>query len=294
MLKLNINFEKGKIAVVIAFLVVISCVVFMNFENRTKTDKIIVSDEGKLKSSATIDGHVAIFRNDFPWAINITEKILVNHSISYTIYDHTDMGVVDLTPFEKVIIVSDQDQNFYDALGSKIAWFDYYVLRGGILEIHAADDGWNGGIWNGLFLMPGGINQTHISSDNITINLPTHSILSHPNIITDDELDYWSQSAHGYFNTYPINSKKILIDGITTEPVFIESVFGKGTILISMQPLEWGYYHGYSKFLENVLLYVPETPTAEPGIPGYNLYILIGIVSVISAIYLKKRIKSII
>ncbi|MFW9947803.1 MAG: hypothetical protein ACFFDX_13345, partial [Candidatus Odinarchaeota archaeon] len=106
------------------------------------------------------------------------------------------------------------------------------------------------------------------------------------------ELDNWMQSSHGYFNTYPEKSKKILLDIGTSEPVFIELGFGKGTILITMQPLEWAYDNGYSKFLENVLLYVPET-TADSGIPGYSLYILIGIVSVISVIYLKKRIKSI-
>ncbi|MFX1435143.1 MAG: hypothetical protein ACFFBT_14705 [Promethearchaeota archaeon] len=292
MFQLNMNFKKGKIAVVIVLLVVISCVAFMNFDNRTESQKFAVSDESRLRSSATVNGQVAIFRNFYPWNINVTEKILVNHSISYTIYDDTDMGVVDLTPFEKVIIASDQDQSFYDALGSKIAWFDYYVSEGGILEIHAADDGWHGGIWDGLFLMPGGINQMHTFLNNITINLPTHSILSYPNTITDDELDDWSESAHGYFNTYPENSKKILTDVGTTEPVFIESAFGKGTILISMQPLEFAYNNGYSKFLENVLLYVPE-PTADSGIPGYSLYVLIGIVSVISVIYLKKRIKSI-
>jgi len=206
-----------------------------------------------------ISGPVAIFRNIFPWNFNVTEPILNMYGIDYTVYSSSDMGIVDLSPFEKVIIESDQDQTFYNTLGSYISWFESYAANGGILEIHACDEGWNGGYWYGLYLMPGGFNQTHIPTNNIVINLPLHPILLNPHNITDIELDNWGGSAHGYFSIFPGNSQIILLDGITSNPVFIELDYGEGTILVSMQTLEYGYGFGYSNFLENVILFVPDS-----------------------------------
>lgn len=207
----------------------------------------------------TISGLVAIFRNNFPWDMNVTEPILNMYGIDYTVYSSSDMGIVDLSPFEKVIIESDQDQTFYNTLGSYISWFESYAANGGILEIHACDNGWYGGSWYGSYLMPGGFNQTNIFTNDIVINLTLHPILLNPHIITDIELDGWDASAHGSFNTFPGSSKVILLDGFTLNPVFIELDFGEGTILASMQTLEFGYGNGYSNFLENVILFDPDS-----------------------------------
>lgn len=292
----NIRAKKVKIAFLITIISVITCVAFTVFEIRTKTQRSLISDENygpiqaekTIKSSDTVTGPVAIFRNVFPWSINETENILISYGINYTLYNSLDMGIVDLSPFEKVIIESDQNQLFYDTLALNKIWLENYVTNGGVLEIHAADGGSNGGLWDELYLMPGGINHTNILTDNVTINLPLHPILSYPNNISDNELDYWGLSAHGYFNTYPGTSKAILLDGNSLNPVFIELNYGKGTILITMQPLEWAYDRGDSNFLENVILYIPEVVSTEPRIPGYSLYILIGIVCVISVILIKK------
>ena len=201
-----------------------------------------------------ITGPVAIFRNLLPWSMNVTEPILDMYNINYTVYDSSDIGIVDLSPFEKVIIASDQDQTFYNTLGFYTPWFESYATNGGILEIHAADWGWNGGTWDGLYLMPGGFDQVHGGLYNITINQPLHPVLSYPHIITDTSGD----SAHGYFDTYPGISEKILLDGNTLAPVFLELDYGEGTILITMQTLEYSYYYGNSKFLENVILFDPD------------------------------------
>jgi len=191
--------------------------------------------------SSEISGPVAIFRNVLPWGYNVTEPILNMYGIDYTIYDSSNMGTVDLTQYEKVIIESDQDQLFYDTLGSYIPWFESYAVNGGILEIHACDGGWNGGYWDGYYLMPGGIDQVHTSTDSISINILGHPIVNKPHIITDTELDGWSSSAHGSFITYPEISKQVLLDSNTLNPVFIELDFGEGTILATMQTLEFSY-----------------------------------------------------
>jgi hypothetical protein len=207
--------------------------------------------------SGTI-GEIAIFRDAFPWGYNVTEKILNMYNIPYTIYNSLNFGSVDLSPFQKVIITSDQPQTFYDRLGGNVTWFENYAANGGILEVHGCDGGWNGGYWDGLFLMPGGLDQNSISTDLVSINLLQHPIISSPFTISDAELDYWDSSAHGSFDTYPLNSKEILLDSNSMNPVFVEIHFGDGYILASMQTLEWGYGSAYCPILENILLYFPE------------------------------------
>ncbi|MFW9872918.1 MAG: Ser-Thr-rich GPI-anchored membrane family protein [Candidatus Thorarchaeota archaeon] len=212
-----------------------------------------------LSVSSTLNGPVAIFRNVLPWGMNVTEPILKMYNIDYTIFNSSDMGTVSLTSYEKVIIESDQDQLFYNMLGSYVSWFESYASNGGILEIHACDDGWNGGSWYGLYLIPGGLNQTKTYTDSIAINIPQHPILFSPHTIIDADLDEWGWSAHGSFNYYPGISEIVLIDSGTSNPVFIELDFGEGTILASMQTLEYGYGSAYSLFLENVILYNPDS-----------------------------------
>jgi hypothetical protein len=209
--------------------------------------------------SSSITGPVAIFRNNLAWDMNTTELILQMYGIDYTIYNSSHMGTVVLTQYEKVIIESDQDQLFYDTLGSYISWFESYATSGGILEIHAFDHGWHSGIWDGLYLMPGGFDYDLVPSDSISINLTGHPILLDPYIITDEELDGWDTSVIGYFTTFPSSSKQILLESSSLDPVFIELDYGEGTILITLQCLEWGYYQGYSNFLENVVLFNPDS-----------------------------------
>lgn len=205
-----------------------------------------------------LTGPVAIFRDATPWGsyglINITESILETYSIPYTVYNSSYMGAVDLSMFQKVVILSAQPQSFYDTLQSYVSWFEAYATAGGILEIHAADtmsDTWNG------FLMPGSIDAIFGVEEDVRINHPFHPTLVNPNNITDAELDNWLNSAHGYFNQYPANAKKIMLYKNTTDPVFLEIPYGTGYILASYQPLEWGYNKSYSLLLENVLLYCP-------------------------------------
>ena len=204
-----------------------------------------------------ITGPIAIFQDRAPWNLNVTEPILVDNSLSYTMYNSSDMGIVDLSSFQKVIISSDQTQQFYDRLAANTTWFESYVANGGILLISTADNGPGGGIWDDSFIMPGGLNKTFSLVQNVTINIPQHPVLLTPSLIEDDELDNWLYSSHGYYNTYPIGTKEILLDGNTLNPVLVELEFGNGFIVATNQPLEWNHNLNYTRLLENLILYDP-------------------------------------
>ena len=196
---------------------------------------------------------VALFKNLDPWGFPSNEEVFSLNGIAYTVFNSKDFGLVNLTSFSKVIITSDQDQSFYYDLYVYTWWFEDYVSSGGMLEIHAADWGWNGGGWVGT--LPGGLLWNSYYADYVTIVDPNHPVVNIPNPITDTELDSWSASVHGYFSSYPINSRIVIIEDYTGYPAYLEFDYGAGVIVASSQTLEWAFVHGYSLILENSLLY---------------------------------------
>ncbi|MHA2305691.1 MAG: S8 family serine peptidase, partial [Candidatus Hodarchaeales archaeon] len=213
------------------------------------------NEDSKLVLVAPV-ASVAILQDVNPWGLTSTMDILQMYGRTYAIITSNMFGTVDLSVYEKVIISSDQTQNFYDVLDMYLWWLEDYVANGGTLEIHAADSGWNYGIWSGP--LPGGSEFVQLYAENVDIIDPIHPLVNDPWYITDEELDWWSSSTHGYLENIG-EAQVILADG--SNPVCIEQWFGSGRIIISTQTLEWGYYFGYSPILENFVLYFPEIPT---------------------------------
>ena len=211
------------------------------------------------KKDILVKGPVAIFQDQMPWSFNVTELILVDYNISYTIYNSSDFGV-DISSYQKVIISAAQTQTFYDRLNGNVTWLEDFAFNGGILQFSACD--WVPGKWNTTYLLPGGVNKTFTEytatfTQNVTINFPMHPVLQNPFPVEDNELDNWDWSAHSTFITYPANTQEILLDGNTLDPVLIQLAFGDGSIVMSTQPLEWNHYYGNSMLHENMVLYNP-------------------------------------
>jgi V8-like Glu-specific endopeptidase len=204
-----------------------------------------------------IVGPVAIFQDRAPWDLNVTEPILIDNGLSYTLFNSSDMGIVDLSSYQKVMISSDQNQQFYDRLAANATWFEDYVANGGILLLSTCDWAWGGGHWDESYLWPGGLNRTHVYFNNVSINLHHHPVLLTPSIIEDDELDDWNSASHGYYISYPNETQEILLDPITLNPVLVELEFGDGFIVATNQPLEWNHNLNYTRLLENLILYDP-------------------------------------
>ena len=205
--------------------------------------------------SQPFTGDIALFRDDYPWGLNVTEPILVDNGITYTVFNSSDFGSVDLTPYQKVIIVSDQDTNFYNKLMGNESWFESYISDGGILLFLGADHGSHGGAWDGNLAF--GLNYTFTAQQLVDINMSYHPLLLNPYLVEDDELDNWLYSTHGYFDAYPSNSRKILLENSTQKPVLLEYKLGNGYIIATVQPLEWNQNLNYTRILENMILYDP-------------------------------------
>ncbi|MFW9873465.1 MAG: carboxypeptidase regulatory-like domain-containing protein [Candidatus Thorarchaeota archaeon] len=202
-------------------------------------------------------GPVAIFQDRYPWNNNDTEPILTKYNVTYDLFDSLDFSSVDLSLYDKVIISSDQTQEFYDRLAGNVSWFEDYAFNGGILQVSACDQGWGFGVWNDSYLLPGGLNKTNSYLENVSINIPYHPVLLNPYLVEDDGLDDWFYSAHGYFHSYPAHAKEILLDVASSNPVLLELEHGSGYIISYTQTLEWNANFNYTKLLENVVMYNP-------------------------------------
>src|SRR5262252_9225526 len=66
-------------------------------------------------SVASPDGApvVALFQDQEPWGNNQNELILTGRGIPFQIFPSTQMGDVDLTQFRKVVLVSQQPDDYY-------------------------------------------------------------------------------------------------------------------------------------------------------------------------------------
>jgi len=195
---------------------------------------------------------VVLFQNVEPWGYLSNEEALNSYNIPFAMLSSENFEAVNLSQFVKVIIASDQDQTFYNAVNASRWWFEDYVANGGVLEIHAADLGRHDGSWGGP--LPGGITWNIHETNHLTTLNRTHPIVNTPNLIADKELDGWIWSAHGYFSACPNNTKTIITDDYG-RLVCLEFRYGRGLIIASGQTLEWAYGNKYSNILENSLLY---------------------------------------
>jgi len=196
---------------------------------------------------------IALFKNVDPWGSTANEEVFDLYGIPYAVLDSSDMGRVNLTKLAKIIIASDQNQEFYFAMDAYRGWFEDYVKNGGMLEIHAADWGWNGGAWVGP--LPGGLGWYNYFDDYVSIVNRTHPVVNIPNQIKDDELDNWDASVHGFFYNFTSDSTIIMQLGGSGQPAYLEFTYGSGVITATSQTFEWAYMWGLSKILENSLLY---------------------------------------
>jgi hypothetical protein len=210
--------------------------------------------------------NVAIFENGPNWwgPTAITD-ILTANTIPYTVYSGADMGVVDLSPFDKVVLNSNQDAAFYASVVANKAWFEAWASAGGVLEMHLAHNENTDAL-----VFPGDFSNLQAYSDGVSIVAPAHPIVTSPNAITDAELDFWNSSTHSFIDMSPGGAATILVDADLNpgQPVVQEALLGSGAVVVSTQTLEWAWANGYSTILENFLLYMPVTLTCNPAVCG--------------------------
>ena len=234
-------------------------IISVSSENRSSANSNVSIDTYCLHAPT----NVAIFQTEDPWDLSSIKDILSDWSIPYTVYGAEDIGVVDLSPYDKVIIVGSdgQDSSLYDAISNNKEWFESYAKHGGIVEIQAAD-------WGDFNDMPFALESDYVSGDNVDVTHPDHPFLTIPNQISGDEMDGWYYSYHRYFTSYPGWAEPVVTEGDTghSYPILLEFPWGDGRVMVTGQPMTFAWYHGYSRVLENLLLAMDGTALDIPYI----------------------------
>ena len=231
--------EHGRRLIVAMFALTMVCAVFV----------VIPSDVEALPPTK-----VAFFADWNPWGLTSNQDAMDAYGIEFDTYTSADMATVSLAMYDKVITASTQDQTFYQIFSDNRAKFESFVAAGGCLEIHGAT--YSSYDWSGI-VVPGGFTSEMNLIDDVTIINTTHDIMLVPNFITDIELDGWLYSSHGIFKDMTMPYEVLVADTVSGDPVAIEIRYMAGSIVATMQTVEWAYAWGYSPILENYIYYMP-------------------------------------
>ena len=212
--------------------------------------------------------NVAVFQDYDPWGFTAITDILDAHSIPYTLYGMSDLGSVDLSQYDKVIIADNQTYDFYVAVSANSGWLEDYVNNGGclLLELATFGDYDPSGL---VFLYDISLIHypTSTTYENVDRVVPDHEVFNVPNPIDDNELDNWSSSSHGYFTAYPEGTSVLAMNVDDETPCMIE-YRPAGTVVAHVMPVEWAWGLGYSCILENLVLYCPGPTGVEEEMPS--------------------------
>ncbi|MCK6530634.1 putative metal-binding motif-containing protein [Myxococcota bacterium] len=196
---------------------------------------------------------VALFQDLAPWSVASNEEVFGDAGISFTVFTSLQMGVVSLTTYDKVVIPSDQPPDFYSELESYAWWFEAW-LDGGccrVLEVHGADEGWNGGVWDAMG--PAGLSTGGEDTNDVTVVTAGHRFLTTPYSITSSSLDGVGSSAHGTIQTTLPGETIVVKDAASNFPVLIEFPYGDGWVIASTLTLEFAYESGEHMVLPNLV-----------------------------------------
>ncbi len=205
--------------------------------------RVIVKSKGAQGSAR----HIKVFRDLVAWSpssafedvmvsLGYTKGLGVNQ---YEFLPSSTMATTGMTmePGQDfVIIMNDQPQLYYNNLATSFDRFERFVMNGGSMLWESCDLGWNQGSMDDAGLVfPNGVTYLRYF-DNMNYVLATDSDLMRglPQVL------YGTYASHRSFSNLPANSKTYLTDS-TGKATLLEYSYGRGTIVLSGNPLEYNY-----------------------------------------------------
>ncbi|WP_246454715.1 pyrolysin [Thermococcus camini] len=219
------------------------------------------------------DYNVLILKNSDAWGTPAVEDVLTGMGVPYDVMTSTELQnktARDLIgAYDMIIIVSDQGQQFYNEIGPQMGKLEEYVKAGNVLEIHAANWGWNGGLWTTP--LPG----------NVTI---TQSYSGRDYVIANNTTLISSYASHGYLIGLPANAEIITVQAPGGSPDYGKPstavyAFGNGNVFVTGLTIEYSVARKgpewkafYKEVIINNLGYSSMAPTPKvPVQKGINV-----------------------
>ena len=188
--------------------------------------------------------HIKLFRDNLPWDSNAMIDALEDIGFTegqgphtYEIIESAEMVTVPLIPGEDLVIISnDQNQDYYNNYAASQIRFRNFVHTGGSMFFGACDHGWaSGSILDAGIVLPGNITITHV---NDTTNFVAQ--LGLPLVDGLPETLEGNYASHENFTDLPDGTIVYCRDTIK-RATLVEFNLGAGWIIVTGQPLEWGY-----------------------------------------------------
>ena len=205
---------------------------------------LIAASIGSLPASSAGGGSVLILKNSDAWNSPAVEDTLNSMRITYDVMNSSEFKTLSpkaLQKYRLVVIVSDQDQAFYNDVGDNMGKLEGYVRNGGSLQIHAANWGWKGGTWTTP--MPGGTNIVRSYSGAEIIIATNQTLVS-------------NYASHGYLVGFPAGAEIITVQNNTRKPSTVRYRLGKGKVFVTGLTIEFSVYRdkpGWTAFFEEVI-----------------------------------------
>ncbi|NJE02708.1 pyrolysin [Thermococcus sp. MV11] len=219
------------------------------------------------------DYNVLVLKNSDAWGSPSVENTLTNMGVPYDVMtsaelqNRTTQGLIDT--YDMIIIVSDQSQDFYDEIGPQMGKLEDYVRAGRVLEIHAANWGWGGGVWT-----------TPLPRD-VTL---TKSYSRRDYVIANNTTLASSYASHAYLNNLPADAEIITVQAPSGTPEYGRPstavyTLGNGRVFVTGLTIEYSVARKgpeweafYREIILNNLGYSQVVPTPEtPAQKGINV-----------------------
>ena len=217
-----------------------------NSDDRT-TEKL-QSLEQKSRAASEIklqfggESAIALLIQDVvPWFVDSNAWALNDLGIPFDIIKSSDIATTDLLKYKFIMYASDQPTSYYQNIAANIGAIEAFVDQGGFLIAHCCDQGWHGGWWDDLKILPGSVIIGHENDylQDIHIIHPKECVAKG---LTDDQLSNWNLATHGYFTNLPAGATVVMVTD-SDFPTYIAYNYGDGKVIATMQTVEWGYAH---------------------------------------------------
>ena len=223
---------------------------------------------GSNELDIELPSNVLLFENSNPWGGNYLEDILTENSINYVLHGGSMMDDIDFSQYDMVIVNGNDNQgdDFYRNLGIYREKFETYVSMGGVLKITIANQDSSDRVTSTL---PGNINSTYKTGNDVIINDNNHTLMNIPNKISTTDLQNWGASYHRIMNEYD-DKTNIILKNSADEPILVEKNIGSGIVVISTQTFDHDI--GHKPEYENFVLYTANSQFKIDNIPAEISY----------------------
>jgi len=221
---------------------------------------------------------VLIVQDASPWGTSANQEVLNGMGVAYDMISSSVLAGTNLSGYRLVVVPSDQTTNFYNTLNAQRAKLEAFVNAGGVLEVHAAGWGWQGGDAS-LMTLPGGMRIMQYYSSSNRVLAPGHPlVVGVPNPFSG------SSASHAYFTQVPVGATAVASDDVGRTNLVVYPM-GSGVVVASCQTLEYGYVFGEAAgtILRNMLpfsyrpgpAWLAANPTSGRLAPGESVLLTV-------------------